>query len=179
MKTDKAGWRGQVFPDDGVINLHDLSFDFEDFFDRHGTDAMCEEEEKEFGSRVMGLFCKSFFEGKGDPAAIPPWVANYIAKAMFNVLGGVPWAQALPTPFDDPEDQHMYTEKGRRATDIYCAVKNGIASGEGNSSELLSKQAKVLNLSYESIRRDYYIVKKWIEGGGSRPEGFLKNYPDI
>lgn len=103
MSEENKSWKERLnIPDDGLIHLHDMSFDFEDYFKRHGTEEMCDEEAEEFDARVMGIFCRDFFNSGGDPDAIQPWVIAYLAKAMFNVLGGVPWSQALPTPFDAP-----------------------------------------------------------------------------
>lgn len=166
----------QDIPDDGLIHLHDMSFDFEDYFDRYASEEMGEEERKEFGARVMGLFCLDFFNSGGDPAAIKPWVANYLAKAMYNVLGGVPWSQAIPTPFDAPGTQSMYTEKGGRGMAIYGAVENG-KSVKAGVTNLLAKQAEKFNISFETARGDYYKVKKSIENGSGLPDGFLKKNP--
>ena len=127
--TDSTNtWRNQSLSSNGDIDLQDMKFDFEDYFKRHGTEAMSDEEAKEFGARVMGVFCRDFFNSDGDPSKVEPWVANYIAKAFYNVLGGIPWAQALPTPFDEAEDQEIYTPKGRRALGFYCAIQNTIKS---------------------------------------------------
>ena len=177
MSEEKKSWKErQNIPDDGLIYFHDMSFDFEDYFKRHDAKEMCDEEAEEYGARVMGLFCRDFFDSGGDPAAIQPCVANYLAKAMYEVLGGVPWSQALPTPFDEPGTQSMYTKKGERGMAIYCAVENGKSDG-GGVTNLLAEQAKKYKLSFEAARGDYYKVKKSIEGGNGLPDGFLKKTP--
>lgn len=113
-------------PDDGLIHLHDLTFDFHDYFARYAE--LSDEEQDEYTCRVMGLFCKEFFESGGDPSAVSPWVASYIANAFYQVLGGVPFNQVLPTPFEPRQD--IYTAKGRRAMDVYCEIENALKDGE-------------------------------------------------
>lgn len=162
-------------PDDGDIHLHDLTFDFEDYFDRHGTDKMDDEESKEFDCRVMGLFCKDFWESGGNPAAIQPWVANYLAEAFYNICGGVPLNQALQTPFEPPSS--MFTEKGRRAMDIYAHIQNNRSSGDTISGWLV-EASKELNLSYEAVRGDYYAVRGVLKDKKPWPKGFLKIEPE-
>jgi hypothetical protein len=161
-------------PDDGDVHLHDLTFDFEDYFDRHGTDAMDDEESKEFSARVMGLFCKDFWESGGNPAAIQPWVANYIAKAFYEVLGGVPFRDVLPTPMEPQES--WLTAKGLRAMDVYSyskGTKDDATTLSARHMELAEKHS----LTYESIRGDYYKMKGVIEEGKPWPKGFLKTKP--
>lgn len=173
MTEEKKSWKErQNIPDDAFIHLHDMSFDFEDYFDRYGTEKMDEEERKLFSARVMGLFCRDFFDSGGEPAAIQPWIANYLAKAMYEVLGGVPWKTVLRLPFDDC----VYTEKGERGMEIYCDVEDGKRAGEAVTN-MLAEKAKKFNISFETARGDYYKVKKIVEYGNDFPDGFLKKTP--
>ncbi|MBS3996691.1 MAG: hypothetical protein KGZ67_05040 [Hydrogenophaga sp.] len=174
FKKQKLTKKQLNIPDDRLVHLHDLTFDFEKYFDEY--EDLSDEEKAEFPCRVMGLYCKEFYESGGDPSAISPWVAKYIANAMYNVLGGVPWSQALPTPFDDPESQHIWTPKGRRAMDTYCAVTSGKSDGF-DVSAMLCKQADRQNVSYETARADYYKAKNAIDNKQNLPDGFLKKTP--
>lgn len=155
MSEEKKPWKErQNIPDDGLIHFHDMSFDFDDYFNRYESGTMCEEEKKDFGARVMGLFCRDSF----DSAKVEPWVANYLAKAMYNVLGGIPWSQALPTPLDA-----VLSEKENRAIEIYSNVEEGRKALLGVTN-LLGKQAEKYNVSFETARADYYRIKKNIKG---------------
>lgn len=159
-----------AIPEDGLIHLHDLTFDFKDYFARY--DELSEEEQNEFQCRVMGLFCKEFFESGGDPSAISPWVASYIANAFFQVLAGAPFNQVLPTPFEPRESS--YTPKGERAINTYCVVQNAKNDVEG-VSDILRRLADHQNVSYETVRGDYYKVKNSVDAGKGFPDKFLKN----
>lgn len=158
-------------PNDGLLHLHDLTYDFEDYFDRHGTDAMSEDEAKEFSLRVLGLFCKDFWESGGNPAAIQPWVANYLAKVFFQICGGVPMREALPTVFEPSPD--WLTPKGLRAFEIYAFCKSN-SSDQSTLSSRLKKCAETHCLSYEAVRGDYYAMKAVIVDKKPWPKGFLK-----
>lgn len=161
-------------PDDGLIHLHDLTFDFHDYFARYAE--LSDEEQDEYTCRVMGLFCKEFFESGGDPSAVSPWVASYIANAFYQVLGGVPFNQVLPTPFEPRQDR--YTAKGRRAMDVYCEMENAIRKGE-KVTVMFAKIAARMNMSPQTISAAYYAAKKAIDAGDSLPDDFLKNDGDF
>lgn len=157
-------------PDDGMINLHDLTFDFDSYFNNHAE--LSEEEQDEFQCRVMGQFCKEFFESGGDPSAISPWVASYIAEAFYQVLGGVPFNHVLPTPFEPMQDR--YSAKGRRAMDVYCEVENAVRQGE-KVTVMFARIAARMSVSPQTISAAYYGAKNAIDAGESLPEKFLKN----
>ena len=100
--------------------LMDLSFDFEDYFERSLAGKLSEAEQLEFDARMIGMFCRDVHQG--GPGTVQPWVANALADAMFKVLAGEPWDQALPMPWS-PE-LSRYTKNGKRAMSIYCHVEN-------------------------------------------------------
>lgn len=160
-------------PDDGLIHLHDLSFDFEDYFERYEKREMDEDEASEYNARVMGLFCKALWESGGDTRAIPPWVADHLAKKFYESLGGVPWGDLMGLPWD--QKTPVFTKKGQRAFDIYAYIQNTLKSQpDANVTDLLAEAAKQLNISYETARADYYSMKNALSTDpASMPENFL------
>lgn len=165
-------------PDDGLIHLHDLSFDFEDYFDRFHSGDMTDQERDEFSARVYGMFCRDFFTSGGDPGAVPRWVANYIAEKLFQVLGGVPWQDIMGMPWDEPTP--YLTPKGQRALAIYADVENTLNSTPGaNTTDVISEQAKKHNVSYETARADYYAMKKSLKEKTGIPKKFLISDEDF
>lgn len=144
---------------DGNIYLKDLDFDFEDYFNRYGTDAMSEEEKGDFSARVYGMFCRDFFKSGGNPAAIQPWVANFIAKKLFEALDGSPWNDIMRLPWDEPTPH--FTPKGKRAFDTYAHVHNTLLKKpRANVTDLIAESAQNFSVSFESARADYYAMKK-------------------
>lgn len=156
------------------INLMDLDFDFEDYFERFRSGEMSEEEKEEFDARVIGVFCRGVFRSNEDPANIPFWAANYLAEQLYKVLGGEPWTNALPLPWY-PREETFFSKKGKRAMEIYCAVENARRSIDSfNVVDLISEQAKKHCVSYETARADYYSVRKVIVMNQEWPANFLK-----
>ena len=160
--------------DTNDIDLVDLNFDFEAYFKEY--ESLSEREQDEFQCRVMGQFCKEVLLSDGDPSAISPWVAKYIADAFYQVLGGVPFNQVLPTPFEPRQDR--YTAKGRRAMDVYCEVENAIRKG-GKVTVMFARIATRMNMSPQTISAAYYAAKKAIDAGESLPDNFLKSDGDF
>lgn len=168
----------QDIPDDGLVHLHDMSFDFEDYFERHGTDRMSKEEEEEFSARVYGVFCRSVFQSGGDPSKISFWAANYVAEKLYQALGGVPWQDIMGLPWDEPTP--WLTTKGQRALDIFAGIENTSKQRpDANVTDLISEQAKKHSVSYETARADYYAIKKGIEQNNGIPHNFLNRIDDI
>lgn len=174
IKIQKLSREQLGIPDDSLVDLQDLTFDFQNYFDNHKT--LSEEEQKEFSCRVMGRFCKELYESGGDPSAVTPWIASYIADAFYQVLGGVPFNQVLPTPFEPTQDR--YTTKGGRAMDVYCEVENAIRKGE-KVTVMFAKIAVRMNLSPQTISAAYYAAKNAIDAGDPLPADFLKNDGDF
>ena len=144
--------------DDGLVHFHDLDFDLEGYFDRYETEQLSEDEKAEFSARVYGLFCRDFFKSGGHPAAIEPWVASYVAKKLFQGLGGVPWNDLMGMPWDEPTP--MMTKRGERAFSIYAGIRNSLhAYPDAKVSDLLREAAQAHCVSYETDRRDYYAMK--------------------
>ena len=160
--------------EDGLVNLQDLTFDFEDYFERHDAGNMSEDEKRDFSARIYGMFCRDFFNSSGDPGAIKPCVANYIAKKLYQVLGGVPWGDIMRMPWDEPTP--FLTPRGERALNIYACIENALKdTPSANVTNLICEQSSILNVSYETARADYYAAKKWIGSGTGIPEKFLNN----
>ena len=167
----KSRWN---IPDDGLVHLHDLDFDFEDYFERFHAGNMSEDERRDFSARVYGMFCRDFFNSGGDPGAVQPWAANYIAKNLFQAIGGVPWQDLMGLPWDEPTP--YFTQRGQRAFDIYAGVENTLNdTPDANTTDLIYEQAKTHNVSYETARADYYAMKKAIKWKTGIPGKFLIN----
>lgn len=154
-----------------AIDLQDLSFDFEDYFRRFAEGTMPDKERNEYTARVIGLFVRETFKSKGNDDSIKSWATDYIANALFEVLGGAPFSDVLPTPFEP--QQSLYTEKENRAFNTYCFIENGKRSGK-KISDLLMQHAINTNLSYESVRSDYYKIKNALDIGKTIQEAFSK-----
>jgi hypothetical protein len=160
--------------DDTLIHLHDLSFDFEGYFERHRTGEMPEAEREEFSARVYGLFCRDVFRSGGDMRRAAFWSANYVAEKLFQALGGIPWEDIMNLPWDTPTP--FLKPKGERALNIYAGVTNAlVAHPRANTTDLISEQAKNNNVSYETARAAYYAVKGGIQRKTGLPKNFLMN----
>ena len=155
-------------------------FDFEDYFDRHRNGLLSEEERDEFDMRVIGLFCRDWFQGGGNPRKIQQWVGDYLAEQMYKVINGEEWHNAFPLPWK-PSESHL-SRRGERAMSIYCAIGNEKAARpELTTDALLKRQAREHHVSYETARGDYYAVKKVVDAKGeeSFPDWFLKKESEI
>lgn len=158
----------------GAGEIHDLDFDFENYFKRNKAGELSAEEQREWQARVYGLYCSSYYKSGGDPSAIPSWVAGYVADRLFDALQGRPWADNMQLPWDEPEP--WLNPKGERAMAIYCGVENGKrADAQANTTSLIAAQAEEHNVSYETARADYYAIKKGIDWKTGVPEKFLKD----
>jgi hypothetical protein len=158
-------------PDDGLIHLHNLSFDFEEYFDR-GLEQMSEGEREEFKARIYGLFCRDVFLSGGDMRRVSFWAANYVAERLYQALGGVPWEDIMGLPWDEPTP--FFTAKGQRAFEIYAAITNSLAQNpDANTTDLIAQQATKHCVSYETARADYYTWKKIRTGDEGVPKKFL------
>lgn len=174
MSEEKKSWkeRQNLPDDDGLIHFHDMSFDFEDYFNRYESGTMCEEEKEEFSARVMGLFCRDSF----DSGTVKPWVANYIAEKLYEALGGVPWSDIMGLPWD--ERTSYLTPKGERAFETYAYVHNTqLEQPDARITDLIAEAAKKLNVSFETARADYYAMKSGIGKKTGIPSRFLKETP--
>lgn len=156
---------------DGLIHLHDLDFDFEDYFKRYPAELL-EGEGEEFSARVYGLICRDFFKSGGDPGAVPKWAMSYLVNKLYQVLGGVPWNDIMRMPWDVPTP--YMTPKGQRAFDIYAFVENTLLDTPGaNVTDLISEAARKHHVSYETARADYYAIKGPLKSGKGIPSKFL------
>lgn len=165
----KSRW---AVPDDGMVHLHDLSFDFENYFEQYDKGVLSNDERNDYNARVYGMFCRDFFDSGGDPSAVKPWVANYLAKKLYQVLGGVPWQDIMGMPWDEPTA--YLTARGKRAFDIYAGVENELnAEPLANVTDLISQQAQSYHVSYETARADYYAMKKGFKAKTGPPSKFL------
>lgn len=158
--------------DDGPLT--DINeFDFDAYFEK-SSHEMTKEESAEFTMRVIGLFCRDFFQSGGDPAALKPWVVNYIAKQFYFVLAGDEWERAFPLPWTKPTE--LTTRRGSRAMQIYCHVENTRKDNPKRKvTTLLHEMAEDFCVSYETARGDYYAIKKAVDEKTSMPEWFMKS----
>ena len=135
------------------IDLSDMSFDFEDYFERFHSGDMSKEEKEEFDARILGLFCQSFIRSQGDPAAIPKWVASYMCEQIYKVLGGLQFADAfkMPEPWQQPAPIRSRAEQ--EALEIFCDVANALRSDSSlKITDAISDAARRRNASYEKAR---------------------------
>lgn len=161
----------------GSDDLNNLDFDFEDYFKRHSAGTLSEEEMMAFPARTYGLFCSAYYKSGGDPAAIPKWVASYVADRLFEGLQGLPWGDVMRLPWD--EQTHWLNPKGQRAMSIYTSIENKKnAEPESNTTDLIAWQAGENNVSYETARADYYAIKKAIDWKTGIPAKFLNPIPE-
>lgn len=161
---------------DGEVYLNDLDFDFEDYFKRSAAGELSEDESGDHSARVYGMFCRDFFKSGGDSAAIQPWVANYIAKKLYEALRGEPWNNIMRLPWDEPTSD--LTPKGQRAFETYAHVHNTLREQpDAKVTDLIAEAAKNSNVSFETARADYYAMKKGIVWKTGIPSEFLKNTP--
>lgn len=173
------GWKaypkaGEYKPDppDDLVHLHDASFDFEDYFVRHGKGELVDGEGEEFSARIYGMFCRDVFRSGGDMRRVSFWAVNYLAEKVYQALGGVPWEDIMHLPWDEPTP--FLTPKGERAAQTYCNVENALrASPESNVTDLIYEQSRKRNVSFETSRADYYAYKKIVEQKTGIPEKFL------
>jgi hypothetical protein len=157
---------------DGLVDLQDLNFDFEDYFKRYHDGNMSEDEKRDFSARVYGMFCRDFFNSSSDPGAVKPWVAKYLAEKLWQVLGGVPWQDIMNMPWDVPTP--FFTPIGQRAFGIYAGVENTLHdTPDANVTDLIVEQARKHNVSYQTARTDYYDMRKGIKSKTGIPAKFL------
>ena len=163
-------------PDDGLIHLHDCSFDFEDYFDRFRANELADGESDEFQARIYGMFCRDVFRSGGDMRRVSFWAANYIAERLRQALGGVPWEDIMGLPWDEPTP--FLTKKGARALQIYADVENALKDTPGsNVTDLIFEAGRKHHISYPAARRDYYEYKSIVEKKKEFPSNFLN--PDF
>lgn len=173
MNKERTQRMTKGLPEEELIDLSDMTFDFEDYFNRHHDGEMDDAEKEEFSARVYGLFCQSVFNSGGDSGKIPFWAANYIAEKLVQVLGGVPWPDVMRLPWDVEEDP-FFTPKGERAVNIYAEITNALsASPDANVTTLIAEQAGKHCVSYETARADYYAFKKAVSDKSGLPDRFL------
>ncbi len=158
--------------------LHNLDYDFDDYFARYDAKSMSDDEQRDFQARIYGQFCSTFFKSGGDPNAIPKWVVAYVANRLFDSLQGCPWPDNMRLPWDKPTS--WLSPKGERAMAIYCNIENAKkADLNANATSLIAAQASAYNVSYETARADYYAVKKSIDWKTGMPEKFLNKTGDF
>lgn len=151
------------------INLNDMDFDFEDYFERFRAGEMGDDEKEEFDARVLGLFCQSFIKSRGDSSAIPKWVAEYMCEQIYKVLAGLEFCTAfrMPEPWQQPTP--IYSRAEESAISIFCDIAN-LLKGDASIkvTNAIAAIAIKRNVSYETARAAYYKRVK------SLPSDFLK-----
>jgi hypothetical protein len=159
------------------INLSDLGFNFEDYFQRWQRGDLSAEEQVEFDARVIGIFCRRVLLSSQVDGAWTEWesfAAYWLAKKLEQVIGGVPWRKSFDLPYEWGKHESDFSDKGARAVEIFCAVYNTRKDSPDSAvTHLIEEQAYKHCISYETARDDYYRVKKAIDDGlGFSP--FLK-----
>lgn len=151
------------------IDLADLEFAFEEYFERSARGELSTAEEQEYDARVIGLFCRRMLT---NPNATGPWgeweafSAYYLAKKLRWVLGGVPWRKQFHLPFEWASHQSDMSRTNQRAANIYCAIHNALRIDPSNSVvDLIRQQADEQCVSFETARADYYRIKKSFDAG--------------
>lgn len=157
-----------------TIDLQDMDFDFEDYFKRASEGLMCDAERKEFSARVMGVFVRKHYGKNSEDGKIEKFAEKYIADAFFQILGGVPFKEMLPTPFE-PSISPL-SDIGERAFKV-CNIVNSRKNNGIKISRALIDAATELNISYETARASYYSMKKVMDNNSSLPENFYKKQP--
>ena len=163
------------------VDLSDLGFDFEGYFDRWENKRLSEEEMEDFDARVIGLFCRRMLIGGTATGQWSRWedfAAYLLAKKLRPVTGGVRWVHAFDLAHEPRQSE--YTRVGQRALDAYCSIENERRANPSRKiTDILQDVATGMNVSYESVRDGYYLTKKAIEKKEGLPDRFLKKDPDI
>lgn len=155
--------------DGELIRLSDLTFNFEDYFERSRTKELSEQEQGEWHARIIGLFCREIFDEKKPP----DWILNYIAEQFCWILDGKPWNHAFPLPWDAP-DYSLGSRAEDDAMEIFIDVANLIRSEPGiKITNAIRRIAETRNVSFEKAR------SAWYKRASSLPAGFLKKKPNI
>lgn len=141
--------------DEGLIDLSDMTFDFDDYFKRFDEKTLTQEEFEEFSARVMGLFCREFIEHR----AVPHWVMNYMCEQMYKVLGGEEWAHAFPLPWTT--ETPIRSRSDQLALEMFCDIANQLkADPTAKVTTVIASVASTRNVSYELARAGYYKYVK-------------------
>jgi hypothetical protein len=158
----------------GDINLNDMEFDFDDYFERFRSGDMSGEERKEYDARVLGLFCKSLIKNNNDPAAIPKWVAKHMRRQIYNVLSGYQFVDAFCMPKPWQQRATTITRAEQAALDIFVDIANALASDASlGITDAITKGAKKNNCSFQKARAAYY------EHNEHLPKGFIKSRKNV
>lgn len=157
----------------GAGELHDLDFDFEDYFQRQAAKSLTDEEWKLRDARIYGYFCSVFFKSGGDPSKIPAWVVKDVAEKLLMGLEGAPWNDVMGLPWDVPTQ--TWSRIGERAFNIYEFVGNNLEKDpKARVTDLIAEASRMHNVAYETARAGYYAIKGGLEPGGEFPENFLR-----
>jgi hypothetical protein len=84
----------------GGDELHNLDYDFDDYFSRHGLKAMSDDESRDFQARIYGQFCSAFYKSGGDPNAIPRALLH--KSAIGQDIPNPKWIYAAATVWGVP-----------------------------------------------------------------------------
>lgn len=159
------------------LGLADLTFDFEDYFERHQRGELSEAEAEEFDARVIGIFCRRMLTTASATGTWNDWenfAAYMLAKKLQWVIGGVEWRKQFHLPMEGLTRESDFTRTGERAAEIFCAINNALKVDPSlKVVDLIAAQADRHCVSFESARADYYRAKMSVDAGaGFRP--FLK-----
>lgn len=143
--------------DKDSIFLEDLTYDFEDYFDKYFKKELSEEERNLFMSRVIGHFCRDFYKN-GNPADVPKWIMSFVADGLYKVLAGEEWAHEFPLPWTT--ETPIRTRAEQLALDLFCYISNFKTDNPAEkTTDVIAGAAKKFNVSYETARAAYYKYK--------------------
>lgn len=151
---------GSDFDDeeDGLIYLNDVSFDFDDYFDRARKEELTSEEFEVYDARVIGLYCRSVYRKE-----VPPtWVMERIANEFFKVLAGGDWNDSFPLPWNPMSEAPMFggSRATKKAFEMYGAIYRLLdADKELKVTEAIQRVADENHVSYETARAAWYKYK--------------------
>lgn len=157
--------------DEYIVNLIDLTFDFEDYFQRSANGTLTEEEQKEFNGRICGQFCRDFYKN-GNASDVPNGIMKYMANQMFLVLAGEEWESAFPLPWTTPTP--IRSRADEIALTIFCDIANLLRQDANiKTVKAIEVMADKHHVSFEKARAAWYNGKKWLD------DDFLKNRGNI
>lgn len=143
-----------------LIDLSDLTFDFEDYFRRYNEGEMDGSEREDFDPRVIGMFVRDVFANRPPP----DWVCLRIAKAFHYALGGDELSDVFrfPSPWAQPIDR--LTKTTRKQLDLYCAIANFSSENpEYAITECFQAVADAKFVSKKTAEAAYYIFNKKVK----------------
>lgn len=141
--------------DEGLINLADTDFNFEDYFSRFGRGETSAQENAEWDARVLGLFCRDVFEER----KVPTWVLEHLANEFSKILAGGKWNDSFPLPWHPADPVRSRSEE--IALQIFCDIANEMKRDcTQKITSVIKEIADRHHVSYETARAAWYKHRK-------------------